>query len=464
MRRGENRAIMPTMRHVIIGNSAAAVGAVEAIRHHDQDNAITIVADEPHSAYSRPLITYLLGGMVTESQMLYRPSDFYERYEVEPMLGVKVMQVEPQHHQLLLAGGGALGYDRLLIATGGVPFVPSVPGGDLDGVFTFTRWEDARKMRHFIEAHAAREAVVVGGGFIGLKTTEGLLARGIKVTIIELADRILSASFDRTGSHLAETILRREGVEVRTGTTVQQIVGRAGKVDQVILREGERLECDLLVFAIGVRPNTALIPHGTEIATNRGVLVDNRMRTTAPDVFAAGDVAEGLDALLGVPRTITIWPVAYRQGHIAGCNMAGVDREYEGGIPMNSIEICSVPTISVGITDPQTESRSPGVGPANVPTTTSPPEILGTPDDAFEILEHFNREDMTYKKLVLHHDRLVGAVFIGNIDRAGIYTGLIRDRAHVGGLKKELLAENFGLVSLPRDYRKHLVTGEGIVV
>jgi NAD(P)H-nitrite reductase large subunit len=452
------------MRHVIIGNSAAAVGAVEAIRHHDQDNAITIIADEPHSAYSRPLITYLLGGMVTESQMLYRPSDFYERYEVEPMLGVKVMQVEPQHHQLTLAGGGTVGYDKLLIATGGVPFVPSVPGGDLDGVFTFTRWADARRLHHYIEAYAAREAIVVGGGFIGLKTTEGLLARGVRVTIIELADRILSASFDRTGSRLAETILRREGVEVRTGTTIQEVVGRAGKVDQVILREGERLECDLLVFAIGVRPNTALISHGTEVATNRGILVDSRMRTTAPDVFAAGDVAEGMDALLGVPRTIAIWPVAYRQGYVAGCNMAGVEREYEGGIPMNSIEICGVPTISVGITDPQTESKSQSAGPANVPSITPPPEILGTPHDEFEILEHFSREDLTYKRLVLHHDRLVGAVFIGNIDRAGIYTGLIRDRARVGGLKEELLAENFGLVSLPRDYRKHLVTGEGIIV
>jgi len=426
------------MRYVIIGNSAAAVGAIEAIRQYDQDNPITVVADEPHPTYSRPLITYLLGGLVSEERMLYRPPDFYERYEVEPMLGVRVVQVEPQERKLTLAGGGTLSYDKLLIGTGGVPFVPSVPGGDLEGVFTFTRWEDARRMRYFIEAYGVRQAIVVGGGFIGLKTTEGLLARGIKVTIVELADRILSVSFDRTASHLVETILRREGVEVRTGTTLQEIIARAGRVDHVILREGERLECDLLVFAIGVQPNTALISRGTGIATNQGILVDDYMRTTAPDVYAAGDVVEALDRLLEVRRTIAIWPLAYRQGYVAGCNMAGAEQEYEGGIPMNSVEVGGVPTISVGITDPQ--------------------------EDGYEVLEEFIREEMVYKKLVLGNNRLVGAILIGDIDRAGIYTGLIRDRANVGGFKNDLLAENFGLISLPRDYRKHLVTGEGIVI
>ena len=431
------------MRYVIIGNSAAAVGAIEAIRQHDQENPITVLTDEPHHTYSRPLITYLLGGLVGEDRMLYRPQDFYRRYEVDPMLGVKVVQVRPQERELSLAGGGTLSYDRLLISTGGVPFVPAVPGGDLDGVFTFTRWEDAQRMRHYIEAYGARQAIVVGGGFIGLKTTEGLLARGVKVTIIELADRILSASLDRTGSHLAEEILRREGVEVRTGTTVQEIVGRAGKTDHVILREGERLECDLLVFSIGVRPNTALVSHAPRdgevgIATNRGILVDQHLRTTAPDVYAAGDVADALDMLLEVRRVIAIWPTAYRQGYVAGCNMAGVEREYEGGLPMNAVEVCGVPTISVGLTEPQ--------------------------GDGYEVLEEYHRDRMVYKKLVLRRNRLVGSILIGEIDRAGIYTGLIRDEVDVGSFKQELLAENFGLISLPRDYRKHLVTGEAIVL
>jgi NAD(P)H-nitrite reductase large subunit len=439
------------------------VGAIEAIRQVDHDTSITVVADEPHSTYSRPLITYLLGGLVTDQQMHYRPSGFYRRYGVETMLGVRVKSIKSRAHELVLAGGDGLTYDKLLIATGGVPFVPTVPGGDLDGIFTFTRWEDARRMLRFIETHRASHAVVVGGGFIGLKTTEGLLAQGMRVTIIELADRVLSACFDRTASHLAESILRREGVEVRMGTTVQEIVGSAGRVDQVLLRDGERLECDVLVFAIGVRPNTAVVSQEAEISVNRGIVVDERMQTTARDVYAAGDVTEAPDMLRGGHGTIPIWPLAYRQGAIAGCNMAGIKREYEGGVPMNSVEICGVPAISVGITNPETGGTP---GSASRDPTRASPRLKGHSawSEEYRILEQVDRADMTYKKLVLQHDRLVGVILIGDIDRAGIYTGLIRERVDVSAFEEELLSDSFGLVSLPRDYRKHLVTGEGIVV
>ena len=428
------------MRYVIIGNSAAAVGAIEAIRRHDRENPITVVADEPHPAYSRPLISYLLGRMVGERQMLYRPPDFYERHKVETMLGVEVTRVSPAEHVVHLAGGGTLPYDRLLIATGGRPFVPPLPGVELEGVFTFTRWDDARRIARYIANHHVESALVVGGGLIGLKTSEALLARSIPVTIVELADRILSATFDRTASRLAESLLRRAGAEIRTENTVEELVGRDGRVDHALLRDGERVECDLVVFAIGVRPNTRLVPEEAGIRVDRGVVVDEHMRTTAAEVYAAGDCAEAHDMLLGIRRPIAIWPNAYRQGHVAGCNMAGVDKEYPGGFPMNSVEICGVPTVSVGITAPREER------------------------DSYEVMEEYEREVPLYKKLVLRGRRLVGAICIGDIDRAGIYTGLIRDRVDVTPFKEHLLSGNFGLISLPREYRKHLVVGEGIEV
>ena len=430
------------MRIVIVGNSAAAVGAIEAIREHDHDNPITVVADELHHVYSRPLISYLLGGTVDEAQMHYRPPDFYDRHGVETMLGVKVTRVNSQEQTVSLAGGGTLPYDRLLIATGGKPFVPPVPGIDLEGVFTFTRWEDARRIGRYIERHDAESAVVVGGGLIGLKTTEALMARSIRVTVVDLADRILSATFDRTASKLAETLLRHFGTEIRTGTTVREIIGRDGRVDHAVLQRGERVGCDLVVFAIGVRPNVDLILPEEEIGikANRGIVVDRRMRTSVPHVYAAGDCVEAYDTLLGGNRPIAIWPNACRQGYVAGCNMVGVEQEYEGGLLMNSVEICGVPTISVGITDPQEDS------------------------DRFEIAEKYDRETGTYKRLVLRGDRLVGAICVGNIDRAGIYTGLIRDRANVGPFKEHLLSGSFGLISLPQEFRKHLVVGDGIEV
>jgi nitrite reductase (NADH) large subunit len=427
------------VRTVIIGNSVAAVGAIEAIRRHDVENPITVVADEPQHVYSRPLISYLLGGMADEAHMDYRPRDFYARQRVETMLGVEVTRVNPLEQNLALAGGGALAYDQLLIATGGRPFVPPIPGVDLEGVFTFTRWDDAQRIARTIEKHGARSALVVGGGLIGLKTAEALMARSLRVTVVELADRILSMTFDRTASKLAESLLRRAGAEIRIGVTVKEIVEKDGRVNHAILQDGERVECDLVVFAIGVRPNVGLIPPEAGIQVNRGILVDRRMQTSVPNVYAAGDCAEGYDMLLGANRPIAIWPNAYRQGYVAGCNMAGVEREYEGGFPMNSIEVCGVPTISVGLTDP----------------------LEG---DGYEVLERYDREAPAYKRLVLRDNRLVGAICIGNVDRAGIYTGLIRDRADVAPFKDHLLAGNFGLISLPRDYRKHLVVGEGIEV
>jgi NAD(P)H-nitrite reductase large subunit len=428
------------MRHVIIGNSAAAIGCVEGIRRYDQECSITIVADEPHATYSRPLISYLLGGLVDESRMGYRPSDFYEKQRVETLLGVEVTHVFPERHGLSLAGGGTLAFDRLLIATGGKPFVPPISGADLQGVFTFVKWQEARQIARFIEETGARSAVVIGAGLIGLKTIEALLARGIKVTVVELADRVLSTIFDSTGSRLADLILRREGVEVKTKTTVSEIVGRGGRVDHVVLQDGERVNCDLVVFAIGVRPNTGLIPANAGIEVGRGIRVDAHMRTTAADVYAAGDCVEAYDKLMDSYRPLPIWPLAYRQGHVAGCNMAGYRRAYDGGFPMNAISVCDVPTISVGIIEPPDDG------------------------DRYEILDDYDREKLTYKKLVLRGHRLVGALFINEIDRAGIYTGLIRDQVDISQFKDHLLSGSFGLISLPKDYRKHLVVGSGIEV
>ncbi|MBN1246013.1 MAG: NAD(P)/FAD-dependent oxidoreductase [Anaerolineae bacterium] len=428
------------MRHVIIGNSAAAIGCVEGIRHYDRENPITIVADEPHHTYSRPLISYLLGGLVDESRMAYRPADFYEKNRVETLLGVRVTEVTPQSRTLSLAGGGSLAYDHLLVATGGKPFVPPIPGASLQGVFTFITWDEARQIDHFIEDRGVTSALVIGAGLIGLKTIEALLARGIKVTVVELADRILSTIFDATASRLAEIILRRENVDIKTKTTVTDIIGRGGRVDHAVLAGGERVDCDLVVFAIGVRPNTGLIPADSGIQVERGIRVDDHMRTTAPDVYAAGDCVEAYDPLIDDYRQIAIWPLAYRQGYIAGANMAGADRAYEGGFPMNAISVCEVPTISVGLIDPPEDG------------------------DRYEIMDDYDRATLTYKKLVLRGHRLVGAMFINDIDRAGIYTGLIRDQADISQFKDHLLSGSFGLISLPKEYRKHLVVGSGIEV
>jgi NAD(P)H-nitrite reductase large subunit len=443
------------MRYVIIGNSAAAVGAIEAIRQHDAENPITVISDETHHVYSRPLVCHLLGELVDEDRMYYRPLDFYEQHQVEPMLGVRATGIDTQAKAVSLAGGGTVSYDRLLLAVGGKPFVPPVEGIDLDGVFTFTKWEDAQKIDRYIKDNDVRSVLIVGGGLIGMKAVKALMARGLRLTVVELADRILSTSFDHTASKLAESILRRAGAEVITNTTVKEIVGkddgsgRGQAIDHAVLQDGEKVDCDLVIFGIGVRPNLDLIlpepERRTGIKVNRGIVVDAHMRTSVEDVYAAGDCVETYDMILEVERPIAIWPHATRQGHVAGCNMAGVEKTYAGGFPMNSEDIAGVPTIAVGLTDLEGQI---------------PPENR----DEYEIIEKYDRAALTYKRLVLHRDRLVGAICVGDIDRAGIYTGLIRDRVDVTPFKEHLLSGSFGLISLPKEYRKHMVVGEGIIV
>jgi NAD(P)H-nitrite reductase large subunit len=429
---------MPETPYTIIGNSVAAIGAVAGIREVDPDGPITLIAKEAYHTYSRPLISYLLGGKVDETRMPYRPPDFYEKNHVRAMLGVEVTRVDADRRTVETDDGRSIEFDKLLIAVGGQPIVPrDITGTDTEGVFTFTTWDEARNIQGYIETNEVTRAVVVGGGLIGLKAVEALVELGIKTTVVELADRILSVTFDQTASDLARRSLEKAGVDVRCGTTVRQINQTGGKVSGVVLRDGTEVTCSMVIFAVGVVPNAQIVDGGT-IETDRGILVNDHLRTSVDRIYAAGDVAQAADMLSGHRRPIPIFPNAYRQGLIAGTHMAGGDRKYEGGLAMNAVDICGLRTISVGTTVVDGGGH----------------EVLTSLDDAAAV----------YKKIVLKGDKIVGAIFVGQIDRAGIVTGLIKNAVSVSDFKDLLLTESFGLISLPSDYRKHVVSGTGIEI
>lgn len=425
-------------RYTIIGNSAAAIGAVESIRQVDRESGITLIASEPHHTYSRPLISYWLGGEVGDERMPYRDAGFYEENGVDTMLAVEVTSVDPENRVLTTSDGEEVPFEKLLIATGGTPIVPpDVRGADAEGVFTFTTWDDARAIEAYIEEHGVEKALVVGAGLIGLKSTEALAARGIEVTVVELADRVLSATFDQTASRLAREAMEKAGVRTVCENTVGSVHAEEGRVCGVTLQDGPEVDVELLLFAIGVRPNTALV-RNSSIQVDRGILVDDQMETSVAGIYAAGDVAQARQLLSEERRTLPILPTAYRQGSVAGSNMAGESRTYEGGVPMNSVDVFGLPTISVGMTNPDREDA--------------------------ECITRHDEDEGTYKKLVLQNDRIVGAIFIGDIERAGIFTGLIKEKVDVADFKDVLLSDDFGLLSLPADYRKHVVSGLGMEV
>ncbi len=430
---------MDKTRYLIIGNSVAAVNCVEVIRGTDKTNDIAVVSDEEPFNYSRPLLSHYLGGRITDEKLPFVDRDFYERHRVNLILGRKAKGLDVSKKEVALDDSTLLSYDRCLISVGGVPIIPPIEGfqEDLEGIFTFLKLKEAKRLVDYIERRQIKEAVVLGGGLIGFKVVEGLVERGLKPIVVELMDRILANTFDKEASSIIEDRLAQGGCKVIKEDTIQGIETKEGRVARVFLGSGKEVATSLLIIAAGVRPNLELVK-GTPIKVDRGILVDRSMRTNVEDIYAAGDCAQGIDLLSKTNAVIAIWPVAARQGRVAGLNMCGTRTEYHGLFAMNSVQIFDIPSISFGV--------------------TNPPEQEG-----YEVLKILDKGKGVYKKIVLKDSRVVGIILLNSIERAGVYGLLIRERIDVKGFKDQLLRDDFGLLVLPKEFRKHLVGGEGIV-
>jgi NAD(P)H-nitrite reductase large subunit len=419
------------MKYVIIGNSAAAIGCVEGIRKYDSNGEILLVSKESYATYSRPLISYYLAGQVDAKHMGYRPASFYKAHHVTALLDAEAVKLDTKDKTVRLTDGRELPYDKLLIATGGVPFVPPIEGSDAGGVMTFTTWDDAKRLKRLVPR--LKKVVILGGGLIGIKAMEGLQPHGTDITVIELMDRILGLVLDKTAAGFLERKLKTEGIHLIRETTINKILKNdAGRAVGVTLQNGAELPADQIIIAIGVRPNTGLVKD-SPVKTNRGIVVDSFMQTSETDVYAAGDVAEADDILHHEPRVIPILPNAYKQGKVAGSNMAGNKTEYPGGMVMNSVEVGGIPAISAGI--------------------MNPPE-----NEGYEVKRFLDRENTVYRKMVIKDNRLVGFILIGAVDRAGIYTGLIRENVDVSPFKNRLTDLDFGVICFPKDLRTYKIS------
>jgi NAD(P)H-nitrite reductase large subunit len=419
-------------RYLIVGNSAGGIGAVEAIRQVDADGPITIVSDEPYPAYSRPEISEYLAGLTTVERMLFRPLDFYEKNAVEAILGVAASRLDLRKRRLELEDGRTLAWDRLLLATGGQPTVPPIPGADREGIFTFTTLADADRIRAALSpaclpVRQAGRAVVIGAGLIGLSLTHALVRLGVPVVIVELLDRPLANALDREAARVMERALRGAGVELVFGQTVAEVLGQPDdgrRVGGVRLQDGRQLSCDILAIAIGVTPRVELATEAG-LRVNRGIIVDRRMATSHPHVYACGDAAEAFDFIHGVERVTPIWPNAYIGGRVAGLNMAGRETAYSGGTGMNALSYFGLAIVSAGLQEP---GDAPGY------------EVLTCSDG-----------DAAYRKVVLRDGRVAGLTFVGDIERSGIVLGLMRAGTDVSAFKEALVAPDFGLTSLPEE-------------
>ena len=399
-------------RHLIIGNSAAALNAVKAIRENDPDSPITMVSAEPHYAYSPVLLTYYVAQKIKRPALFLTNQRFYEHNGVSLILGNRATRVDPRNREVHLANNEILEYDNLLIATGSSPKPLGIPGEELPGVFTLKTVDDADKL---VKAAAAmKDVVIVGGGLIGLQAANALYREDRNIKIIIGSKQPLSRNVDPSCAENVCQGIRECGMSILFETHAVSIEKANNKL-HVTLNTGKHIEADAVIIGKGVSANTQLVAE-TDIEVNYGIIVDETMRTGIPNVFAAGDVAEGLNLITGERQVIATWPNACSQGRTAGINMAGgLDRNE--GLSSNICGFLGSAVASVGITNPD--------------------------NGDFEEVVCEDPAKMRYRKLVWNKkDELVGAVLMGAVADIGVITSLIRNRIKIPREKRDQMVRS----------------------
>lgn len=406
--------------YVIVGNSAAAIGCVEGIRQVDTKGSILIVSDEPHHTYSRPLISYLLWGKTDRQRMKYRPDSFYEDNKVDTLFGVKATALHPEEHTLELDNGETVTYGKLLLATGSRPFIPPMEGLDkVEKKFTFMTLNDALALEEAITPDS--KVLIVGAGLIGLKCAEGIFEKVASLTVVDLANRILPSILDEEGSKLVQEYIEKKGVKFYLSDSVAKF-----EEGVACLNSGAEVEYDVVVIAVGVRPNVELAQQAG-IDVNRGILTDVHCATSAADVYAAGDCTVSHNIASDQDQILALLPNAYMQGETAGVEMAGGEANYDKAIPMNAMGMLGLHMITAGVYDG-------------------------------EVYKEQNCEG--YKKLFVKDGKLKGYILIGDvIKRAGIYTSLIREQTPLDEIDFDLIKHSPQLMAFAKKERKVKLAG-----
>jgi NAD(P)H-nitrite reductase large subunit len=384
-------------RYVIIGGGPAGINAAAAVRAKDGDGEILVLDRDQDPPYYRTELDTYIGGSTSDAEMPLNPDSFYKDRRINIRLRTVVPRLQPAERWVELAGGERVQYEALLLAPGSFPLTVSWPGGRVSGVTTIRTWDDARGLIGRV-METDRPVVVVGGGVLGLILAEGIRQRGRRVELLEREPCLWAPVLDRIASDLIRQGLVRAGIEVHLGEEVAEIHGEDGKVTSVRTSAGRRLDTNLVVVAIGVRPDIGFL-HGSGIRTDRGILIDHEFRTNVPEVFAAGDAAQGYDPISGLFRVVTNWNNAVDQGKLAGAFMAGGGELYRGVIVSNSETFCGVRTSVLGLTQPAAQGMV--------------------------VLSGREQAKGMYRKLVLRQDKLIGALLVGNTSGEGMMRKMI---------------------------------------
>jgi len=411
------------MHYMIIGGSAAAVSAVESIRSLDRESPIDLFSEEETPLFSRVLLPYYIAEELSKPLLNFRTADFFDANRVKAHMGLKVSGIDPIKKTIETVDGKSYAYDKLLIATGGRAIVPPIPGIDKEGISTLKTMADAEKIYHM----KGSRAVVIGAGSIGVEACISLTRRGIKTTLLEQLGQVMPTVFDAEAAAIVQKRIEDLGIEVFTGEKALKFTG--GKSVKGVVTDNREIPCDMVVVSVGVRPAIELaVQAGLSIGEMKGIRVDENMMTSAQDIYAAGDVAETHDIARNAYFLNAIWPCAFEQGHFAGLNMAGRKTGYPGSYRRNSIgNFIGIPAISMGVTHA---------------------ESCAMVSDEDEYREIRVRTKESYKKLVLRNGKVIGAILVGQTQKAGLMSILLRKQVNVADSIPLLMSDRLGFMDL----------------
>lgn len=388
---------------VIVGNGMAAARLVDELAKTSLGRyAIAVIGDEPRLAYNRVLLSSVLAGEMASGDIELRPAAWWRDRGVTLKYGCVADEVDISRRQVKIASGESVSFSKLVLATGSTPLRLNVPGADLLGVHTF---RDSRDVDLLLALAAEKKRVIViGGGLLGLEAAYGIAKAGAAVTLIHLMDRLMERQLDAPAAELLKSLVERKGIRVLLNANTASIEGKT-QVEGVELTDGRRIEADAVIFAAGIRPNAALAK-AADIAVNRGIVVDDHLQTSNPDIFSLGECAEHRGICYGLVEP------AYQQAQVLAQHLAGRPVAYSGSVMATNLKVSGVSVFSAG-------------------------DFNGS--DGAETIVLNDLAQGTYKKLVLANGRLSGAVLVGDAADALWYLDLIRSRRPVASIRNEMM-------------------------
>ena len=395
------------MRVLVMGNGLAGTIASKTLRELDPTADIDIFAEEKYHYYPRPNLIEFLAGNVSQENLFAFSEEWYAEKNITIHLGQPVLKLHPDSKEVELDGGKKESYDVLLLANGASSWVPPISGAETKGVFTLRTLDDALSILEWIDKHP--NVAIIGGGLLGLEIARAIKSRGAVVHVVEFFPRLLPRQLDTEGAAVLQSQVEGMEIEVQLGIATEEIIGE-GEVEGLRFKSGERLEAQTAIVAAGVRPNIRLAAEAG-LETDKGIIVDDTLRTSHPEIFAAGDSVQHRDRIYG------IIPASFNQARAVAFNMVGQEKKYEGTVPSNTLKVVGLDLTAIGLVTPE----------------------AGTCEEFRKII----KEEGIYKKVVIQNDKLIGAIWMGTRENVNEINRLILQKVDIEEWKGSLLDEDF---------------------